>query len=131
MTPEEIISRASGENQHAKRLCWAYVDFCWTVDALYDRDEACPAERVATAIANLLAEVTANPFYLEHANAFLTVMQLGAAAWADSEREEMKRAKPFLKAQYHDFIWLVARLTGGWEHMRNLQQVAREYETGD
>lgn len=128
MMPAEIIERASNGNPQAKTLCWAYLNFCWTVDALYDRDEECSSERVACAVANFIAELTANPFYLANAAPLLAVMQLGVSAWADSEREEMKRAKPFLKAQYHDFLWLVARLTGGWDHMRNLQTSAREYE---
>jgi len=135
MTREEIIKRASGGSTEAHRFLTAYARRAHWLDDLIDQDKADTitgpqAERLAEEEAHWITEIATNAFFQSHRDRLLPVMLLGLNAWVDSEKcHGGQRAG--LKGLWHETVYAVAMLTGGWPALRSLTSTAREYDAGE
>ena len=141
-TPEErvlmsknvdmIIAKACNRNPDAERYLH---DMAWSnriIDDLYDGDVPVSKEDIEKVFWIIAIEIPNNPFYVNYRQALMTQYIIIYNAWMDANRwenDENKKKKicsHFIKEYIGELIPLVAYLTGGTVHMRNISLMARE-----
>lgn len=128
MTASEIISMAAAGNDEAERFCLAWVAHCQMFDDTFDRDRPVTDERMGELSALYLAELSGNQFYFQHKPMLFGLMITSINAWIDSNhRSGVERA--VLSGQYHEVVYAVAYIVGGWSHLRRVTSETREYKT--
>lgn len=155
MSPEQICRMAASGNKDAERFCVAWLEFCHLVDDCADRDKPIDDNRLARVFTNYTLELCGNPFFQAHKGQLVSLMVQGANAWVDSNRatypksweetepgvmsgtysDEEKQLLPQRQAQrdvlkgfYHEVIFHVAFICGGWPHLRRVTSECREYD---
>jgi hypothetical protein len=134
MEREQIIELAAGGNEDAQRLLTVFVGFAHTLDDVVDGDRAVPDDELLQGVLNWTCEAASNPFFQQHRAALLPVILLAVNSWLDANRwaraedPRQRLAADVLKGQYHEVVYLVAFLTGGWRALRALTAAAREYD---
>src|SRR3954469_3302533 len=119
MNAVQIIKMAADGNADAERFCKAWVGFCHVLDDCYDRDHPVSDSCLASVFVQIILEVSGNPFFLLHKPMLLSLMVQGANAWLDSNRPGITQAeRDVLKGFYHEVVFHVAFLVGGWSHLR-------------
>ena len=127
MTANEIIKLAANGNAEAEAFARAWVQHCQMLDNLYDRDKLVTDDWIAGCTIQFITEQAGNKFYLEHRAMFYGLMVLAFNAWVDANRKTgIERA--VLSGMYHEVVYLVAYLTGGWQHLRHVTSECREYK---
>jgi hypothetical protein len=119
---DAILTEASNGNLAALDFLKAFARRAHWVDDLCDRDQCWDGpwyapEKFAQEEADWLTVLTGNPFFLAHRAQLVPSMVLALSAWADSHKFSAGQ-ESVLKGQWHEVVWLVAWLTGGWEAMR-------------
>lgn len=131
MSNEAILAACVNGDKHAEDFCVCIYEFLHLIDDLVDRDVKIPNdEEISLACIKLILTIGGNPFYQAHRVRFEVLLEHGFSAWCCSNRfnAEKKVEGKVLKSWYHDIFWEVARLTGGWEHMR---KVCTQYRAFD
>ena len=126
-TVEEILTAAANGNGDALRFLVAYARRAHWVDDLRDEERRPLPDWLAAAEADWLLTLSGNPFFLAHRAQLVPVMLLGLNAWADSHHLPAPE-RDVVKGFWHETVWLVAWLTGGWEHLRKVTAQFREYD---
>lgn len=127
MKPEAIIELAANGNEAARAFALAWWELCRMVDDVFDQDRNVTDERLAVVQVRFFTEQAGNPFYLEHRAMLLGVMVLAFNAWLDANRLVGER-RAVLSGMYHEVIYLVAYITGGWGHLRKVTGECRAYK---
>lgn len=128
MDRDEILTKASNGNSDALAFLRAFARRAHWVDDLADRDNVpgvwgdrdvawYQPERFAEEEAHWLTTLATNPFFLTHRAQLVPCMVLALSAWVDSHGRPPGQ-ESVLKAGWHEVVWLVAWLTGGWAAMR-------------
>ena len=124
---------AAGGDADAKRFLGTFVEFAHVLDDVVDKEPVSDAE-LMRAVIRWTAEVSENPFFQRNRSGIMAVIVVSVNAWIDSNRWSARPdireriAADVLKGMYHEVVYLVAFLCGGWERMRVLSELAREYD---
>lgn len=132
MSRDEILKRAAGPDESALEFLRGFARRAHWVDDLHDQDcfgvdEPGP-ERIASEEANWLRVIVVNQFFRQNSAILFPAMISALSAWADSDRMPTDVSRAVLKAQWHEVVWLVAFITGGWPHMREVAGQCREFD---
>ena len=149
---DEILKAAAHGNAAAQDFLRAFATRAHWVDDLADGDSnptdsssptAPPtASKLAEMEGEWLLTISGNPFFLANRAALVPAMLLALNAWVDSEAmpthdvgygghvpsKEKLGAQAAVKGQWHEVVWLVAWLTGGWQHLRATSREFRAYD---
>lgn len=131
---DEILQAASNGNAAALEFLRAFATRAHWVDDLYDEILTHRELAVMAAMeSEWLLTLSGNPFFLANRAALVPAMLLALNAWVDSEDiRGAKRGSPdfadVVKGQWHEVVWLVAWLTGGWRKMREVSGKYRSYD---
>lgn len=127
MTPEQIIKLAANGNQPAEDFARAWYHQCRVLDDCYDRDKLVTDDRMASVAVQFITEQAGNAWYMEHRAMLYGLMVMSFNAWVDSnQRTGIERA--VLAGMYHEVVYCVAFLCGGWSHLRHVTSECREYK---
>lgn len=129
MTNSEALEITKG-NQYAADFVMAYIDFCHLVDDVIDKDKEVNVQRLSSELITFLESVMINPWVREHSITLWPLIVTGCNAWVDSDIIALKNRKEadVVKGVYHEVVWFVSYLCGGWEHLRATTTKYREYQ---
>jgi hypothetical protein len=102
------------------------------IDDLYDRDVEVPRETIIDFTQVAFIDLPENPFYRKHFVLLQGMFAVIFNLWVDANRQQESEDKldQMYGHVYKDFIselWpLVAKLTGGYDHMRRVSLLVRE-----
>lgn len=136
MNASEMIARCCLDDSDAMRLCSAWLAHVHLWDDVLDGDRPVPVQDEEMVQVNLAwwLETQTNPFWIAHKHRLIPIVELAYTAWLDSNRwadspDSYRRlAADVIKGFYHEFIFAVARIKGGWAHLRDCTSVLREYD---
>jgi hypothetical protein len=127
MKPHEICALAAHGNPDAERFCLAWVRFSHTLDDIEDRDHPVTDTDLAEMFVQFLQDTLNNRFVNQNHGALVGLMTQAANAWLDSNRLPGGVERDVLKGFWHEVVFHVAYLTGGFKHLRHVSQACREY----
>lgn len=133
---DEILTAAAHGNAAALEFLRVFARRAHWVDDLVDEygdDRPSECGRMAAMESEWLLILTGNPFFLAHRAQLVPAMVLALNAWVDSEAMRAggpagRQAGDVVKGQWHEVVWLVAWLTGGWQHLRETSSRYRSYD---
>lgn len=134
MSTTEIIALACNGNRDAEKFCDAFVRWVHWIDDTRDRDHFWSAAETATVNLEAALAFSENPFFQTYKSVLAPLIVQSCRAWVDSEEfagresEQDRHASDVMKSFYHDVVWHVAFICGGWEHMREVTARCREYD---
>lgn len=134
MMTEDEIQLVTRGNEDAASFLRVFVAHCHMLDDIVDGDKPCDDERLMASETDWLLALTGNTFFLQHRALLVPLIVQGFNAWLDSNdwaqsTDSYKRlASDVLKGFYHEVVWQVAFLCGGWKHLRAVTTRAREYD---
>ncbi len=127
MTSEQIIKMAANGNQQAEDFARAWVNYCHMLDNAYDRDTLQTDDAIAKISVQWMTELCGNDWFMQHRAMLFGTMVVSFNAWVDSNRKTGVE-RHVLAGMYHEVVYLVAFLTGGWAHLRHVTSECREYK---
>ncbi len=133
MTTEQISLVCKG-NQEAMLFVDSWVTFCHVIDDVVDEDKPVTDEQIIRAMASYTITIAKNPFFQTHREALVALMLQGFSAWLDankmedSEDERTRKTSDVVKGFYHEVVWHVSLLCGGYDHWRAVTSAHREYD---
>lgn len=132
---DDILTAAANGNGAALVFLRCFARRAHWVDDLHDKDrlpeEGGPTlERLAQREGEWLLTLSSNPFFLAHRAQLVPAMLLALNSWVDSEAVQWDSSdvRAVMKGQWHEVVYLVALLTGGWDSMRKVSGTFREYD---
>ena len=131
------LARVVNGNQDAERFVIAWHQWCHLIDDLVDKDRVVAADERGRILVQFIMELAGNPFFLQYRLTLLPLMVQAINAWVDSDlvavslppatlRERITR--DVLKGYWHEVIWQVAFITGGWPAMREVSDRNYDFE---
>src|SRR5512146_1929752 len=129
----EIVRIACNGNREAELFCEAFIRWCHWMDDIVDTDKAWSLQETVEVNLQILLTLPANPFYEQHKSSLMPLIIQAFRAFVDSTRMEMapdvrdRRAADVLKSNYHEVIWHVAFLVGGFDHMTEVTRMCRKF----
>lgn len=127
MTPE-ILARITNGDQDASAFLAAFVAHCHVLDDLIDKDKPCDDERLIKSEITWLYSLSANLFFLKNRHVLVPLITQGFNAWLDSNKMDAGAVRDVVKGFYHEVVWHVAFICGGWDHMRAITKELRAYD---
>lgn len=136
LSPERVCAAEEiccGERE-AVNFCLAFIEWCHWLDDLIDKDKVWTGADVVRANLNALLAFSDNEFFQRHKFKLMPMIVTAAGAFADSVQWEKRegvqdrRAADILKSQYHEVVWQIAYLCGGWDHMRAVTKKFRAFD---
>ncbi|MEW6303494.1 MAG: hypothetical protein AB1705_08495 [Verrucomicrobiota bacterium] len=131
---EEFYQAVGHGDEHAVRFVRTFVAYCHLLDDVVDRDQPVDDERLARESLGMMVELAHNPFFVAHRFSLMPLVIAGFNAWLDANRWEKSeddntaRAADVVKGFYHEVVWHVAYLTGGWPNLRAVTAKWRGYD---
>lgn len=126
-TRDEILTAAANGNAAALQFLQVFAKRAHYVDDLTDeRGPANPFELAANEEEWLLC-LSSNPFFLAHKAQLVPAMVVALNAWVDSNGM-LGAPRDVVKGQWHEVVFLVAWLTGGWSRLRGVSAQFRSYD---
>ena len=119
----KVMQFIAAGNDHALDFIWRCWNFCHMLDDLVDRDEEVAIEEVARELFLFIQTISLNQFFQLHKHSLLPLILNACNGWVAGE----KAGSAVLKCSDFTIYSHVAFLIGGWEHMRNLDQI-RSYD---
>lgn len=130
----ELLKLVCREDEGAMKFCTSFVAWCHWIDDLVDRDKLwLPRDTVNVNLDALIA-FSENPFFQKHKHQLLPLIIQSFRAYADSNEWEKRdnirdrRAADIIKSTYHEVVWHVAYIVGGWEHLRDVTKHCRKFD---
>ncbi len=129
----EILRFVCNGDRNAELFCEAFVEWCHWIDDVVDKDKGWSAQDSIEVNLKILMTIPANPFFDRHKASLVPLIIQAFRAWVDSTRMERapdvrdRRAADVLKSYYHEVIWHVAFLTGGFDHMTQVTRRCRQF----
>lgn len=133
MTYEQLME-VSKNTQDAADFLMAFQSKAHLLDDVIDCDVERTEDEHANVELNWMFVLARNPFFQTHAEKILPVLALGMNAWQDSNvlrksvRKRDRIMADVVKGVYHEVLWLVALICGGYEHMRAMSTKYRSYD---
>jgi len=133
MTQEEAKLVTKG-NELAERFVIAFVAYCHMLDDVIDKDNPIDDERLIAENIRFLNEMLINPWVRENQALLWPLIITSFNSWLDAndwefnDLKEKRRDADVIKGMYHEVVWFVAYLCGGWEHLRTITSKYREYD---
>lgn len=121
-------------NQSALSFCISYLNFIDMLDDLFDKDKEVSAETLAATFISFVENLSYNEFWDKNKITLYPLFLQGVSAWVDSEEMKksddptMRLAGDVIKSYYGEMLYHVARLTGGYEHMRECSLQFRGFD---
>lgn len=131
---EKDLNELTKGNVYAANFIVAYVAFCHLIDDLWDKDKEVTDKRMVTELMLFLEQIVMNPWVREHIQNIWPLIVAGANSWLDSnkwqqaEDSRKRMASDVIKGQYHEVIWFVAFLCGGFQHQQEITSRFRDYD---
>lgn len=135
MSEQEILWVTKG-NEFAARFLESFAAFCHIIDDVVDGDkqEEVTDKRLVWVLVGFYEEVALNPWAKEFAPVLWPVIVSSANTWVfsneckESKEKHIQIAGDVLKSQWHDVVWMVARICGGREHMDEVMKKQRGFD---
>ena len=130
----EFLDELTKGDANARNFVIAFLEYAHTLDDVIDKDKPVTGERLTKDCLNMMLQCLNNPFVQATHLAISGLLVTGANAWLDSLEWEKasdprdRAAADVLKSFYHELIWLVAYLVGGWDHLRFITTKHREFD---
>lgn len=146
----EILTAAANGNAAALEFLVAFARRAHWLDDISDQKGKASATdpmgmiyypaSIAAKEAEWLMVIGTNQFFLANRASLLPAMRLALRAWADSDTMSFDRRhnRPadaqacliadVVKGQWHEVVWLVADLCGGWFHLEKITAQYRKYD---
>ncbi len=124
---DTILQAAANGNAGALEFLRCFARRAHWVDDIADAICERPAYKVAEMEAEWLLCLASNPFFLAHRAQLVPAMVLALNAWVDSDNQK-PMVRDVVKGQWHEVVWLVAWLTGGWNKLRATSSQFRAYD---
>lgn len=130
MNPEtaQLMKQAANGNLDAERFLIAWHDFAHLVDDLHDKDCQRTDEDMSEILVRFICELSGNQFYAQYRPMLLSLIVQSFNAWVDSNATKLPTERDVLKGFWHEVIYHVTFLTGGWHSMRTATKTHREYD---
>jgi hypothetical protein len=127
----EAIRLASNGNTDAWNYLWIIARALRVIDDLVDEPEKVGVQQKYKLANLLLVDLPSNAFFDQHKPSLLAMHLTAINAWIDSNdwMEKDKTRKTYalvIRDQITELVMLVAYLTGGNQHMRNVSLKIRE-----
>jgi hypothetical protein len=123
---------------HNNEQAWLFVETFATrahdLDDLIDGDKQVNDEDLIKAEMDWMVALSSNQFYKAHQSFLMPLLIMACNTWLDANKWEkdddpVKRThSDVLKSQYHEVIFAVVYLCGGWNAMREFTKLHREYQ---
>lgn len=132
LTLNEANVIANGNEQAALFLV-DYVAFCHHTDDLIDDRQQCSDESIIKIQLNLLRHFCFTGWVQQNSASLFPLIVSGFNAWLDSNvmanstDKRTQLSSDVVKGIYHEIVYAVAFLCGGYEHMRLVSQT-RNYD---
>lgn len=130
MIGTEICKMAANGNTEAEAFCLSWLDLVHLVDDCHDRDVPVDDNRLSATLVPFILTLSGNSFFLANKAMLVSLMVMSFNAWCDSNwlyHVKRKSEASVLKGFYHEVIYYVAFLCGGWQHLRSMTGERREY----
>lgn len=131
---DDFWKETCGDNAEAMRFGKTFVAFCHVLDDVIDRDKNLTDENLISTTLSMMLELTLNPFFVQNRMLLLPLIVQSFNAWLDantfekSEDVKVRRSADTLKGFYHEVVFHLAYLTGGWNRLRIVTRKYREYD---
>jgi hypothetical protein len=122
---KSILAQVAHGDPHAFQWMWAFWNFEHVIDDLVDGDKSPTIADVSKSLANFVTALSLNPFYLRHSATLFPLILSACNRWIDGD--EIK--SPAVRCGEIDIFLHVAYLTGGWDHMRAVSPIVRQYDS--
>ena len=130
MSVEQMLKMVANGNAQAEDFARAWYLFCKMQDHSYDRDHLVTDDEIAKVSVQFMTELCGNEWFMQHRAMLFGLMVMSFNAWVDSNRKTGVE-RHVLAGMYHEVIYCVAFLTGGWAHLRHVTSEIREYKTDE
>jgi hypothetical protein len=131
---EQELNELTKGNEFAARFIVTYIAFCHLLDDIHDKDKDVTDQRIVLEMMMFLEQISLNPWVREHIHSLWPLIVASANSWLDANRWEKdidhhkRRSSDVLKGQYHEVIWFIAYLCGGFQHQQNITTRFRDYD---
>jgi hypothetical protein len=127
----EAVALASNGNQDAWNYLFIIAKALRIIDDLVDEPEKVTVEDKYKLAELLLVALPSNPFFVAHRQSLVPLHLTSVNAWIDSndwmEKDEARKIYALvIRDQITELVILVAYLTSGNEHMRNISLKVRD-----
>jgi len=127
----EAVALASNGNQDAWNYLFIIARALRIIDDLVDEPEKVTVEDKYKLADLLLVALPSNPFFIAHRLSLVPLHLTSVNAWIDSNdwMEKDKTRKNYalvIRDQITELVLLVAYITGGSDHLRNISLKVRE-----
>ena len=129
---DEMIGLCANGNKDAEQYLSEFAYVCRVFDDLIDKDYPVSDEQICRAFFILMAGLWLNPFFLRNSRLLIPLHIASVNAFMDSNvwEESNDKLKKIYAHVVKDFVnellGVVAFLTGGYGHMRNISLKMRE-----
>lgn len=130
----KVLAMVCKDNQAAMVFCEAFVQWVHWIDDLVDKDKLWLPRDVVTVNLNAALAFSDNAFFQQHKPQLMPLIIQAFRAYGDSnyfeKRQEVRdrRAADILKSTYHEVVWHVAYICGGWEHLTEVTKRCRIFD---
>jgi hypothetical protein len=126
--------RLTNNNEKAWGFVQLFAERSHDIDDMIDLGKVESDEKLIEAELKWMLELSSNPFYQAHSSFLMPIIIVSCSAWLDANRweqseDEVKRVhSDVLKSHYHEVIFAVVYLCGGWNAMREFSKLHRQYQ---
>lgn len=123
---------------HSNESAWQFVELfaerSHQLDDIIDGDKELTDEQLIEAELAWMLALSKNPFYTAHQGFLMPLLIMSCNAWLDANKWEksenqVKRVhSDVLKSYYHEVMFSVVYLCGGWKALREFTTLHREYQ---
>jgi hypothetical protein len=132
MTLDEALFVTRG-HENAALFLVDYVKYCHLLDDIVDQDKPVTDVRLVEESLNVLSHFAGNLWVMQHYPHLHPLVISGFNAWLDANKmasstdERIRLSSDVVKGIYHEVVYYVAFLCGGFAHMR-VVSAKREYD---
>lgn len=131
---EDIIQLAGGNNEEAKAFCRSFVNWVHWIDDVLDKDVLWLPRDVVRVNLEMVLAFSDNSFFQSYKHQLMPLVLQASRAfgdslkWARRESARDRQSSDVLKSFYHEVVWHVAYIVGGWNHLKAVTEQCREID---
>lgn len=125
---------ATRNNEEAWKFVELFCDRSHMIDDIIDGEKPMTDEQIISRELAWMMSIGTNGFWQAHSGFLLPLVIMGCNAWLDANRWEksddpVKRChSDVVKSLYHEVVFAVVYICGGWENLRKFTAKHREYQ---